>query len=251
MNREAIIEFQGVTVPSRRDSESAVTDPVNWTVHRDDLWVIGGPQGVGKSDLIFLLAGLTKPIEGRYVLFGQDVGRRFGDEFLPDRLRTGLVFDDARLFNQLTLAENIALPISYHQNLTAEESAGWVNALVQETGVSFVANNTPMEVSRAWRQRAALARALALRPELLFLENPLRGVDARHVGWWVNFVGRLSRGHELLAGKKLTIIVCTDEFWPWRASGARFATMEDRQFTIVGDKPPPDHPHLTETITEG
>jgi ABC-type transporter Mla maintaining outer membrane lipid asymmetry ATPase subunit MlaF len=94
--------------------------------------------------------------------------------------------------------------------------------------------------ARPWRNRAALARALALRPEVLFLENPLRGMDWRHTAWWIDFVGRLWRGHDLMRGKPMTIVAFTDEFRPWRNSGARFATLHEKKFEMAGETAPED-----------
>src|ERR1043166_4284005 len=205
MSAEPIIEMRDVIVPSRRDSEIVSIDGVNWTVHEHNFWIGGGLQGYGKSDLMFMLAGLTKPLRGSYTLYGQDMTQHFGDEFLPCRLRVGMVFDDARLFNHLTIAENVSLPARYHNDLHADEADGWVSALLRSTDIIEFASNTPSLLTRSWRRRAALARALALRPELLLLENPLRGLDVRHVTWWIDFVKKLSRGHDLMRGRPMTV----------------------------------------------
>lgn len=243
MSAPPIIEMREVTIPSRRDNELPVAEKVSWSVSSGELWIVGGLLGSAKSDFIFLLGGLTRPLGGSYLLFGQDMGKHFGDEFLPNRLRTAIVFDDARLFATQTIAENVALPIRYHQNLTPEESAGWVAALLQETGVAEMAGEKPGTVSRQWRRRAALARALALRPELIFVENALRGLDARHASWWVDFLGKLQKGHSLMAGKPMTVVATTDEYWPWRNSGARFAAL-DGGLAVTGFTAPPDHAPL-------
>jgi ABC-type transporter Mla maintaining outer membrane lipid asymmetry ATPase subunit MlaF len=240
MNGETIIQLNDVAVPSRRDSEVTVIEHVNWLVREREFWIVGGLQGAGKSDLMFMLAGLTKPLAGSYQLFDQDMGQHFGDEFLPSRLRVGMVFDDARLLTHLTLAENVALPARYHHDLHAQEAELWIQALLKATDIVEFANNMPSVVARHWRRRAALARALALKPEVLLLENPLRGLDARHAAWWVAFVEKLWRGHDLMSGKPMTVIVSTDEFRPWRSSGAQFATLHERKFETIGTSAPED-----------
>jgi ABC-type transporter Mla maintaining outer membrane lipid asymmetry ATPase subunit MlaF len=248
MNGDVIFELQEVTVPSRRDADVESIFPVNWTVRKHEFWIVGGLQGAGKSDLMFMLAGLTKPIDGCYRLFGQDMGQNFGDEFLPNRLRFGMVFDDARLLSHLTVAENVALPARYHHNLTGEEVESWVAALLRATDVFAFAGSTPSVVARHWRRRAALARALALKPEVLFLENPLRGLDARHDAWWVAFVQQLWRGHDLMSGKPMTIVASTDEFRPWRNSGAQFATLHNRKFEAIGEVAPEDDIRMARVV---
>jgi ABC-type transporter Mla maintaining outer membrane lipid asymmetry ATPase subunit MlaF len=223
-----------------RDLSSVVVKDTNWKVAPGDFWVVGGLQGAGKSDLIFMLAGLTKPIRGSYTLLGQNMGARFGDEFLPSRVRIGMVFDDSRLLNHLTFAENIALPVRYHENLHAADADGWVEALLKAVHILDFAQNTPSTVAWHWRRRAALARALAMRPEILFLENPLRGLDWRHTAWWIDFLQRLWRGHDLMRGRPLTIVASTDEFRPWRQAGAQFAVLREQRFEVAGESMPED-----------
>ncbi len=240
MSAEVILEMREVTVPSRRDAEKPSLERVNWSVREGEFWVAGGLQGAGKSDLVFMLAGITKPLRGSYMLFGQDMGQHFGDKFLPSRLRVGMVFDDARLLNHLTFADNIALPFRYHENLHAVDADSWVEALLKATDIVQFAHNTPSMVARHWRRRAALARALALRPEVLFLENPLRGLDWRHTAWWIDFVRALWQGHDLMRGKPMTIVASTDEFRPWGKSGAQFATLNESKFEMTGNVVPAD-----------
>jgi ABC-type transporter Mla maintaining outer membrane lipid asymmetry ATPase subunit MlaF len=185
-----------------------------------------------------MLAGLTKPLEGCYKMFGDDMGQHFGDESLPNRLRLGMVFDDSRLLSNLTFAENIALPARYHHNLHAAEASSWAELLLRAIDAAEFAHSKPSAVARPWRQRAALARALALKPEVLLLENPLRGMDARHTVWWVTFIQKLARGHDLMSGKPMTIVLSTDEFWPWRNLEAQFATLHERRFETAGKTAP-------------
>jgi putative ABC transport system ATP-binding protein len=241
MNSQGVLTLREVSVPSRRDAETAVLDNVTMDVHAGEFWIIGGLQGSGKSDLMFMLDGLTKPLRGRYELFGQDMGLTFGDEFLPNRLRTGMVFDDARLLNELTVAENVALPIRYHQNLSAEESATWISALMKETEIEALAAQRPSVVTRSWRLRVALARALALRPELLLIENVLRGLDARHSIWWAKFLQQLWRGHSLMGGRPMTIVASADELRLWREGGLNFAEVRAKQFVVSGTTVPAEH----------
>lgn len=240
MNEEPTLELRDVVVPMRRDADVPSLAGVNWSVRPGDFWIVSGTEGVRKSDLLFMLAGLTKPLGGSYTLLGQDMAQQFGDEFLPSRVRVGMVFDDARLLSHLTIAENVALPVRYHQDLHADESAAWVEALLRATGVEEFASNIPSLITQQWRRRAALARALALRPEVLFLENPLRGLDSRQANWWTSFLKRLGRGHDLMSGRPATIIATSDEFRPWRNSGAQFASVQDGKFSVSGAEAPDD-----------
>jgi ABC-type transporter Mla maintaining outer membrane lipid asymmetry ATPase subunit MlaF len=248
MKGEPIIQLRDVAVPSRRDSEVVTLEGVNWTVREDEFWIVGGLQGSGKSDLMFMLAGLTKPTAGAYTLFDQDMTQHFGDEFLPCRLRVGMVFDDARLLNHLNIADNVSLPACYHNDLHAEEVEGWLTELLKATDILEFAGTMPSVLARQWRRRAALARALSLRPELLLLENPLRGLDARHTAWWTSFVKDLWRGHDLMRGKAMTVVVSTDEFRPWREAGAQFATLHEKVFETIGDSAPEDDTQMRHAV---
>ena len=154
------------------------------------------------------------------------------------------MFDDARLLTHLTFAENVALPARYHHNLRSDEAQSWADALLRAVDASEFANNKPSSVPRPWRQRAALARALALKPELLLLENPLRGMDARHSAWWVRFIQQLARGHDLMSGKPMTIVASTDEMWPWRQAQAQFAELRERRLEVLGATVPEDESRL-------
>ena len=246
MSEETILELRDAVVPTRRDADAPALTGVNWPVRAGEFWIVGGTEGTRKSDLLFMLAGLTKPLGGQYILLGQDMTQQFGDESLPHRVRVGMVFDDARLLSHLTIAENVALPARYHQDLHVDESAGWVEALLRATGVADFASNTPSLLSQQWRRRAALARALALRPDVLFLENPLRGLDSRQAVWWISFLKRLWRGHDLMSGRRVTIVATSDEFRPWRNCGAQFASVREGKFSVSGAEAPDDDAQLAQ-----
>jgi ABC-type transporter Mla maintaining outer membrane lipid asymmetry ATPase subunit MlaF len=110
----------------------------------------------------------------------------------------------------------------------------------------------PTYVSANWLKRAALARALILKPEVLLLDNPLGGLDARHSRWWLHFLDELWRGHEWLGGKPMTIIATTDDLRPWRNDVRRFALLKDKQFSPLGswnEVAAADEPVVKELLT--
>ena len=113
------IEMSGVNVAAMRDASFTVVENVNWSVAAGEFWVVAGQEHSGKSDLLMLAAGLMPPAAGCCKLFGNDTSN-FGEAELAERLRMGFVFQGGHLFNQLTIAENIALPLCYRKNLTPE-----------------------------------------------------------------------------------------------------------------------------------
>ncbi len=227
------IEMRGVTVGAMRDASFTVVEDVNWSVAAGEFWVIGGQEHSGKSDLLMLAAGLMPPVAGSYKLFGNDT-RNFGESELAERLRVGFVFQGGHLFNQMTVAENVALPLQYQNNFTAGEAANEVQALLELMELSPLADVTPSNITANWRQRAALARALVLKPEVLLLDNPLAGLGARHVHWWLRFLDQLSCGREQFGGKPMTLVVTADDLRPWENAQRKFALLHEKKFTTLG-----------------
>jgi len=227
------IEMRGVSVGAMRDASFTVVKDVDWTVAPGEFWVIAGQQHSGKSDFLMMAAGLMPPADGSCKFFGTEV-ETFDEARLTDRLRLGFVFENGQLFNQLTIAENIALPLRYHKNLAAAETARGVEGLLELMELAPLADVTPANVSANWLQRAALARALALKPEVLLLDNPFGELDARHGQWWLRFLDQLSRGHEHFNGKPMTIVATADDLRPWRNARRKFALLRDKKFIPLG-----------------
>jgi ABC-type transporter Mla maintaining outer membrane lipid asymmetry ATPase subunit MlaF len=228
-----VIEMRGVSVAAMRDASFTVVADVNWSVTAGEFWVVAGPELSGKSDLLMLAAGLMSPVTGSYTLFGNDT-KDFGEAELAERLRVGFIFQGGQLFNQLTIAENVALPLRYQKNLTAAAAADEVSALLELMELTPLADVTPANVAANWRQRAALARALILKPELLLLDNPLAGLGARHRQWWLRFLDQISRGHALYDGKPVTLVVTADDLRPWQHERRKFALLNKKKFITLG-----------------
>ena len=233
---QAAIEMRGVSVGAMRDIGFIVVQDANWTVAPGEFWVIAGQQHSGKSDFLMLTAGLMTPVEGSCRLSGRDT-RTFGEAELAERLRVGLVFEGGQLFNHLTIRENVALPLQYHRNLSTDAAAPEVQTLLELMELTPLADITPANVSGNWRQRAALARALVLKPELLLLDNPLGRLEARHRQWWMRFLDRLWRGHEWSGGRPTTMVVTTDDLshlTGWQNADRKFALLRDKKFSPIG-----------------
>ncbi len=173
------------------------------------------------------------PQQGRYRFFGEEMPI-FEEARLNERLRLGLVFDGGQLFNHLTVAENVALPLRYHHNLSQSEAAAAVSELLACTELTPWADSTPGTLGRSWQKRAGLARALALQPEVLLVDNPLGGLDPRHVQWWLGFLDQLSKGHSLTQDRPVTLVVTAADFHPWKGHARQFAILRNRTFVVLG-----------------
>jgi ABC-type transporter Mla maintaining outer membrane lipid asymmetry ATPase subunit MlaF len=172
-------------------------------------------------------------VKGECKLFGTDT-RTFGEAKLAERLHVGLVFAGGQLFNQLTIRENVALPLQYHHDLTPAAAAEAAETLLEQLELTPLADLAPSNVSDNWRQRVALARALILKPKVLLLDDPLAGLGVRHLHWWLRFLDQLSRGHDWCGGRPMTVVATTDDLRPWRNPDRKFALLRDKKFFPLG-----------------
>ncbi len=228
-----VIEMRDVVIGAMNDPGYVMLEKVNWTVAPGEFWVIGAPPYSGKSDFLMTMAGLVPPVDGYYKFYGNET-RIFDESRIADRLRMGFIFENASLFHYLTVAENVALPLRYHQNLEPEEGLKKIDALLQLAELKPIADVTPINLPRSWIKRAGLARALTLQPDVLLADNPLGGLEARQVHWWARFLDELSRGHKSFNGKPMTIIITTDDFRPWRGGNRKFALLKDKTLVQLG-----------------
>ncbi|HEX6467946.1 MAG TPA: ABC transporter ATP-binding protein [Streptosporangiaceae bacterium] len=130
--------------------------------------VVLGPSGAGKTTLLEVIAGLRPHRSGRILLGGEDVTR-----LPPERRRIGMVFQGGALFPHLSVRENVR----FGPRTRAQASADAADALLDRLGITHLADRSPRSLSGGERQRAALARALATRPDLLLLDEPLSALD--------------------------------------------------------------------------
>ena len=232
-----VIELVNVSVGAAGRPDSAVLEGINWRISAGDYWVIGGLPGSGKSDLLATLAGLYRPLGGTLKLFGGDVAELSEDDFMAARLRIGLVFEGGgRLFNQLSVAENVALPLRYHRSQPGVEAGERAKAILEATGLTPWAESTASRINLARRQRVALARALAMSPEALLLDNPLGGSGVQEARWWRDFLAQLAGGHELLRGRPVTLVVACHDLRPWADQGKQFALLKQKRWLAVGGR---------------
>ena len=218
-------------------ADTVMIKNVNWTINPGDYWVVGGMPGTGKTDLLATAAALQRPGAGTLLVFGRDLYRMDEGEQLRQRLRIGMVFQlGGRLFSHQTVLENLALPICYHRNCTLEEARAQVQTVLKITELSGMERRRPHRLTRNIHQRVALARALMLEPEVLLIDNPLAGIDARQAYWWLDFLPRLTTGVAEFLHRKITLVVTTDDFRPWQAQGTKFALVHEKQWSIIGSR---------------
>ncbi len=228
-----VLEMSAASIGALRDTSHVVVADVNWSVAAGEFWVVAGQQQSGKSDLLMHAAGLMTPLQGSCRVFGCET-RDFGEAQIAERLRVGFVFAGGKLFNQLTVAENISLPLRYQSHHNLPEISSRTVALLEWLELTPFADSTPASLAANWRQRVALARALALQPELLLLDQPLGGLGTRHRQWLLQFLDQLWRGHELSGGRPMTIVATTDDLRAWPHPQRKFAVLDRKTFSVLG-----------------
>ena len=144
---------------------------------RGSFWAIMGASGSGKSTMLQILGCLDRPTAGSYRLEGRDVSRLSDDDLSDVRLRRlGFVFQSFNLIPQLTVAENIALPL-YYQGVSERESAERAARFAEVVGLSERLSHRPSQLSGGQQQRAAIARALATDPGVILADEPTGNLD--------------------------------------------------------------------------
>lgn len=161
------------------DQEVHALRRVDLEFHRSDFWAILGASGSGKSTLLNLLGCLDRPTKGDYILSGNPVQDMNDDQLSDIRLRLiGFIFQSFNLIQQLTVEENIQLPL-YYQETDAEESKNIAHQLAAKVGLKDRLHHHPNELSGGQQQRVAIARSLANDPQIILADEPTGNLDSQ------------------------------------------------------------------------
>ncbi len=145
-------------------------------MHGETIVILGG-SGSGKSTLLRTLVGLEKPSSGEVLVKGTDLARATERQLDALRKRIGLSFQGGALIGSMSVGENIALPLLEHSDLAASTIEVMVRIKLEQVGLSGFEHFTPSQLSGGMKKRAAIARALAMDPEILFFDEPSAGLD--------------------------------------------------------------------------
>lgn len=216
-----MLEFQQVTFQYRNGSPIFLN--FNWRVEKGDAWAVLGPSGCGKSTLLALAAGLLFPTQGQVLVEGQPLTR--------PRPHTGLIIQDYGLLPWATVRENAALGLQVRNFYGADgihapkdyvprtDVTPWLERL----GLLEVANQFPSQISGGQRQRTAIARTLALEPDLLLMDEPFSSLDAP------TREGLQMLVMELWADQRLTLVLVTHAI--------EEAAMVGKHILVLGNPP--------------
>ncbi|MHC4983726.1 MAG: ABC transporter ATP-binding protein [Planctomycetota bacterium] len=165
-----------VSLVKRFDSRT-VLDGVNLEVYPGETMVIMGGSGCGKSTLLQHMIGSLWPDEGHVELFGNNLSELDERRLDEMRMRFGVLFQSAALFNSMTVGENVALPLREHTDLDEDTIDIMIRIKLEQVGLRYAVDLMPAQISGGMKKRAGLARALALDPEILFYDEPSAGLD--------------------------------------------------------------------------
>jgi len=171
---EHVLEIRGLV---KRFGRQTVLDGVNLDVHAGESLVVMGGSGSGKTTLLRHMIGAIRPDEGTVSLFGQDLSELDEEGLNAVRRQFGILFQSGALFNSMTIAENVALPLVEHTQLDRGIIDIQVKIKLELVGLREHADKYPAQISGGMKKRAGLARALALDPRLLFYDEPSAGLD--------------------------------------------------------------------------
>ncbi|MEY3631877.1 MAG: hypothetical protein RI937_75 [Pseudomonadota bacterium] len=169
-----------------------IIDGVSFEIRSGQVVALMGGSGVGKTTLLRLISGLVAPQQGTVEVFGKPLDSTHQTRLYEARRRMGLLFQFGALFTDLTCFENVAFPIREHTNLSESMIRDLVLLKLECVGLRGAAELKPSEISGGMARRVALARAIALDPELILYDEPFAGLDPISLGVTANLIRGLN-----------------------------------------------------------
>jgi phospholipid/cholesterol/gamma-HCH transport system ATP-binding protein len=188
-----------------RYGEREVLHGISFDVRRNETLVILGGSGSGKSTLLRALVGLEKPSAGQIRIKGKNIAEISAAEMDAIRKRTGMSFQGGALFGSMTVGENVALPLREHTQLEDSTIQIVVRLKLEQVGLAGFEDYMPSQLSGGMKKRAAVARAMAMDPEILFFDEPSAGLDPIIAAGIDSLILKLKKAF------RMTLVVVTHE----------------------------------------
>lgn len=189
MEKDDLIEINNLTFS--RDGRK-IFDGVDLTIKRGKITAIMGPSGTGKTTLLQLIGGALKPEQGQLHLNGYNVPKLSHKKLYVMRQRIGMLFQSSALFTNLSVYENVAFPLREHTKLSESLIYDLVLMKLEAVGLRGARDLMPSQLSGGMSRRVALARAIALDPELMLYDEPFTGQDPISMGVLVKLIKKLN-----------------------------------------------------------
>ncbi len=223
--RMALFEIRGLR---KRFGERWVLDGVDLDIRKGELITIIGVSGSGKSVLLKHLIGLLRADEGRIVFDGNDVSALTEREWVAVRKRIGMLFQESALFDSLTVRDNVAYGLREHRLLDEPKIAERVAQSLERVNLPGVQGMWPADLSGGMRKRVALARAIAMQPEVVLYDEPSEGLDPINVTRVYRLLDSLRKG------LGVTTVVVTHNMQATFAVSDRIAFLHDGRVAHLG-----------------
>jgi phospholipid/cholesterol/gamma-HCH transport system ATP-binding protein len=206
-----------------------VLNEISLTVKCGETLAVLGRSGTGKSVLLRLIIGLEKPDSGWVRIHGQDIAGLALDQLSEIRKKVGFLFQHAALYDSLTVEQNVAFPLQHHRkDISKSEQRDRVHGLLAEVGMESAFVKLPSDISGGMQKRVGLARALALEPDILLLDEPTAGLDPISSAEIDDLVLKLQEEHHMAS------IVVTHDLHSAKTIADRLALLNEGDVVIEG-----------------
>ena len=207
---------------------------VNFEVRRGEVFVIIGGSGSGKSTLLKHMIGLFPPLQGEVWIEGENIVSTCGEARARLLRQFGVVYQSGALFGSMTVAENVRLPLEEFTDLPEAAKEHIVSAKLKVVGLAGAAHLMPAELSGGMQKRAAIARAMALDPHILFLDEPSAGLDPATSAGLDVLIKQLSRCFGI------TFVIVTHDLASINAVADRLIMLEAQSGMVIAEGSPDD-----------
>ena len=205
-----------------------VLDGIDLEVRRGEMLTILGRSGTGKSVLLKLIIGLQQPDAGFIEIGGQEIAALPLDRLNEIRKKLGFLFQQAALYDSLTVEENVAFPLRRHTALPDGERRARARELLSHVGMERDLEKLPANISGGMKKRVGLARALALDPEVVLLDEPTAGLDPITAAEIIQLIQELRKAHEMSA------VVVTHDLRSAEALADRVVLLNEGHIVVEG-----------------
>jgi phospholipid/cholesterol/gamma-HCH transport system ATP-binding protein len=207
-----------------------VLNGINLAVRRGETLAVLGRSGTGKSVLLRLIIGLEKPDSGLVRIHGQAIAGLDLDQLGEIRKKMGFLFQHAALYDSLTVEQNVAFPLQHHRReMSRSEQSDRVKELLAEVGMEGDLEKMPSDISGGMQKRVGLARALALQPDILLLDEPTAGLDPISSAEIDDLILKLQEEHHMAS------IVVTHDLHSAKTIADRLALLNEGDIVIEGN----------------
>jgi len=222
---ENVVEFKDVW---KRYGGRDILAGVSLKIRNGEVLCVLGPSGTGKSVTLRHINGLTMPDEGDVKVFGQSVVGLSEEQLAPTRRRVAMLFQGGALFDSMNVEQNIAFPVVEHTELPPEKIASIVSEKLTMVGLPGIQRKMPSELSGGMRKRVALARSIALEPDIILYDEPTTGLDPLSSEKIAQLIVDLN------VRLQTTSVVVTHDIVAARTVADRLAFLHQGRFQFVG-----------------